>query len=62
MSDDAELLARLKAAADVAWKESGRLARLADAGLVTPSEFYATLEKALGATKRYQALEEAPDA
>ena len=55
-ADDDELVARLKAAEDEAWAETHRLAHLADLGLVAPSEFYAALEKAQTATKRYQAI------
>jgi hypothetical protein len=56
MSDDAELLARLKAAADEAWAASYLLAQMADLGLVAPSSFYAALEKAREASRVYQAV------
>lgn len=63
MSDDAELLARLKAAADEAWLHSANLAKLAGTGLRRPEEWQEALRKAQEASMRYQAfLPEVPNA
>ncbi len=53
---DLQILARLKAEADDAWMHSGRLAKLADAGLRSPEEFQEALRKAREATRRYRAF------
>mgnify|MGYP001601229989 CR=1 FL=1 len=55
---DSQILAKLKAEADDAWMHSGRLAKLANAGLRSPEEFQEALRKAQEATKRYQAFAE----
>ncbi len=56
MSDDAELLARLKAQADAAWAKATRLAKLADAGIGSRSEHYEALNAAYEASRRYHAF------
>ncbi len=53
---DAQILAKLKAEADDAWMHSGRLAKLADAGLRSPEEWREALRKAQGVSRAYQAL------
>jgi hypothetical protein len=47
---------RLRRAAESAWAESGRLARLTHAGLATPAEFREALDKAIRASKQYQSV------
>ncbi len=54
MTDDIELLARLKAQADDAWIEAMRLAHLADADPKLDTAWKRALEGAREATYRYQ--------
>jgi hypothetical protein len=55
MTDDADILARLKAKADEAWAESTRLAREADKG-GSFGAWETALRQAREASKRYQAF------
>ena len=53
---DSQILARLKAEADAAWKKSARLAKLADADWNYRDEWLAAVNRAQEASHRYQAF------